>query len=120
MSSSRFNRSLRLDCWAALTVFAIAGGEMSHASEPQRLTTDGTLKMSPVFIAEGDEVVFATHEQPNLVSIVRLRLSDGSRRREHPRSPVISSIRHSREMADSTRMPCRQTRRRWCWDPGHT
>jgi TolB protein len=31
-----------------------------------------------------DEVVFATHESPNLVSIVRLKLSDGSRRRIHP------------------------------------
>ena len=48
------------------------------------LTTDGTLKLAPVFINNGDEVVFATHEVPNLVSIVRLKLSDGSRRRLHP------------------------------------
>ena len=49
-----------------------------------RLTTDGTLKLAPVFINNGDEVVFATHEIPNLVSIVGLRLSDHSRRRLHP------------------------------------
>ena len=47
-------------------------------------TTDGTLKLAPVFVDKGDEVVFATHEAPNLVAIVRLKLSDGSRRRLHP------------------------------------
>jgi TolB protein len=54
------------------------------AAEPGRLTTDGTLKLAPVIINSGDEVVFATHEIPNLVSIVGLRLSDHSRRRLHP------------------------------------
>jgi TolB protein len=55
------------------------------AGEPaRRLTTDGTLKLAPVFIGEGDELVFASHELPNLVAIVRLTLSDGSRQRLHP------------------------------------
>ena len=59
-------------------------GSQPAAAEPIRLTTDGTLKLAPVFISNGDEVVFATHEVPNLVSIVGLRLSDHSRRRLHP------------------------------------
>ena len=42
------------------------------------------LKLAPVFVDKGDDVVFATHEAPNLVAIVRLKLSDGSRRRMHP------------------------------------
>src|SRR5687768_11201176 len=42
------------------------------AGEPRRLTTDGVLKFSPVLVAEGREVVFATHESPNLVALVRL------------------------------------------------
>jgi TolB protein len=52
-------------------------------AEPVRLTTDGTLKLSPVFVSP-DEVAFATHEKPNLVSIVVVSLADGSRRRVHP------------------------------------
>jgi len=48
------------------------------------LTSDGTLKLAPVFITNGDEIACATHEVPNLVSIVRLKPSDGSRRRQHP------------------------------------
>jgi TolB protein len=50
----------------------------------RRLTTDGTLKLGPVFFNNGAEVAFATHEVPNLVSIVCFKLSDGSRRRQHP------------------------------------
>ena len=65
-------------------VAAIGSIEPAQASEPVRVTTDGTLKLSPVFVGNGDEVAFATHERANLVSIVRLRLSDGSRRSEHP------------------------------------
>jgi TolB protein len=57
---------------------------MTGGSEPVRLTNDGVLKLAPVFINNGDEVVFATHETPSLVAIVCLKLSDGSRRRLHP------------------------------------
>jgi TolB protein len=65
-------------------IAALSCGIAVNGSEPGRLTTDGTLKLTPVFISNGDEVVFATHEFPNLVSIVGLRLSDHSRRRLHP------------------------------------
>jgi len=63
---------------------ALSSSVAALGGEPVRLTTDGTLKLAPVFVNNGDEVVFATHEAPNLVSIVRLKLSDGSRRRVHP------------------------------------
>ncbi len=65
-------------------IVAFSSGIAAAGAEPSRLTTDGTLKLGPVFISNGDEVVFATHEVPNLVSIVGLRLSDHSRRRLHP------------------------------------
>ena len=38
-----------------------------------------------LFVHDGDEIAFATHEVPNLVSIVQLKPSDDSRRRLHPR-----------------------------------
>ena len=79
-------RCLRRRCRHRLfaIVVAFASGIAASGAEPTRLTTDGTLKLAPVFISNGDEVVFATHEVPNLVSIVGLRLSDHSRRRLHP------------------------------------
>jgi TolB protein len=65
-------------------VLAICSGNMASGAEALRLTTDGTLKLAPVFINSADDVAFATHEIPNLVAIVCLKLSDGSRRRLHP------------------------------------
>ena len=59
-------------------------GVGAMGTEPFRLTTDGKEKLAPVFINNGDEVVFASHEVPNLVAIVALRLTDHSRRRLHP------------------------------------
>jgi TolB protein len=81
-SERRFHRHFR---HCAIVVLAALATEMSaNGNEPSRLTTDGTLKLAPVFISNGDEIVFATHEIPNLVSIVGLRLSDHLRRRVHP------------------------------------
>jgi TolB protein len=37
-----------------------------------------------VFLAGGEEIVYAAHEQPTLVALVRLRLKDGSRQRLLP------------------------------------
>ena len=55
-----------------------------HTAEPERLTHDGKLKLAPVFVAGGNEVVFAVHESPNLVALKRLKLTDGSEERLHP------------------------------------
>lgn len=48
-----------------------------HAAEPKRLTSDGALKLSPVFVDGGKAVVYSVHDEPNRVSLVRLRLTDG-------------------------------------------
>jgi len=62
-----------------LLTLVVCGGE------PRRLTSDGVLKLSPTFVgSSAQEIAFCTHEQPALVSIWRLNLADGSRRRLHP------------------------------------
>jgi TolB protein len=58
--------------------------QSSTAAEPRRLTHDGTLKLSPVFVEKGNAVIFATHDEPNRVSLIRLRLSDGRQERVDP------------------------------------
>jgi TolB protein len=66
-------------------LLALSGSSITaSASDPVRLTTDGTLKLAPVFIDDDEEVAVATHQRPNLVAIVRIKLSDGSRRLVHP------------------------------------
>jgi TolB protein len=77
-------RTPRLLCLRLIAiVLLVASGLSADGAEATRITTDGTLKLTPIFINNGDEVAFATHEAPNLVSIVRLKVSDGSRRRQH-------------------------------------
>ena len=81
-----------------------------------RLTTDGTLKLAPVFISNGDEIVFATHEVPNLVvdrsPQVERRLAaptapDG--RQPSVRPGLLARRALSRICAD------RRLHLRWCW-----
>ena len=65
----------------------------------------------PVVVENGEEVIFATHEAPNLVAIVRLTLSDGSRRRMHPTvvnhqfDPAFSPDGHLHAYARSATSP---------------
>ena len=84
MNCSEPTRARRASRRLPLVLVALFLTSAARADEPVRLTTDGTLKLGPVFVDKGDEVVFASHEAPNLVAIVRLKLSDGSRRRMHP------------------------------------
>lgn len=58
----------------------------SRLSEPKRLTRDGRMKMDPVFIRGGDELVFTMQETPTQLSLMRLKLADGSVERLHPRA----------------------------------
>jgi Tol biopolymer transport system component len=51
------------------------------AGEPQRLTRDGALKLSPVFADKGETVIFSVHDEPNRVSLMRLWLSDSRQER---------------------------------------
>jgi len=50
----------------------------------ERLTTDGKLKMDPVFIKNGEEIVYTLQETPTQMSLMRLKLTDGSTERLHP------------------------------------
>jgi TolB protein len=84
MSCSDPDRNRRLALRGLLAFLVGLLPATSRGDEPVRLTTDGTLKLAPVFVRDGDEIAFATHEVPNLVSIVQLKLSEGSRRRLHP------------------------------------
>ena len=115
MNCSRFNRRRRFGCGIVLVIAAIGSIESAQADEPVRVTTDGTLKLSPVFVGNGDEVAFATHERANLVSIVRLRLSDGSRRSEHP---TVTSHQFDPAFSRDGRLHAyamSSVRRRWSW-----
>ena len=79
----RWSRGRFCRCAVIASTFLFAG-LLANAAEPSRLTTDGSLKLAPVFVSNGNEVVFATHEIPNLVSIVALNVNDHTRRRLHP------------------------------------
>jgi len=57
--------------------------DSSKTAQSQRLTTDGKLKSAPVFVGS-EEIVFASHEVPNLVALKRLKLRDGTQERLHP------------------------------------
>lgn len=54
---------------------------MARAAETTRITTDGALKLSPVFVDGGKSVLYCVHDEPNRVSLMRLRLSDGKSER---------------------------------------
>jgi TolB protein len=58
------------------------------SSEPRpagkRLTADGALKMDPVFVKGGEEIVYTVQETPALMSLMRLRLADGTTERLRP------------------------------------
>ena len=68
---------------AASLAGASGFNETARAAEPQRLTDDGKRKLAPVFVAGGNEIVFAVHESPNLVALKRRKLADGSEERLH-------------------------------------
>jgi Tol biopolymer transport system component len=52
----------------------------------RQLTHDGRLKMDPVFLHGGDELVFTLQETPVQMSLMRLKLADGSVERLHPQA----------------------------------
>jgi Tol biopolymer transport system component len=55
-------------------------------SAARALTRDGRLKMDPTFVNGGEELVFAVQESSTQVSLVRLKLADGSTARLHPQA----------------------------------
>jgi Tol biopolymer transport system component len=54
------------------------------SAEPKRLTSDGRLKSDPVFVKDGEEVVFTVLESPTQTCLMRLKLADGSVERFNP------------------------------------
>src|SRR5262245_7339580 len=52
----------------------------------RQLTRDGRLKMDPVFLRGGEEMVFTLQETPAQMSLMRLKLADGSVERLHPQA----------------------------------
>jgi Tol biopolymer transport system component len=52
----------------------------------RQLTRDGRLKMDPVFLRGGEELVFTLQETPVQMSLMRLKLTDGSVERLHPQA----------------------------------
>ena len=49
-----------------------------NASEPVRLTHDGTLKRDPRFLDEGKELVYCYDEAPDLIRMMRIRLNEST------------------------------------------
>ena len=78
----------------ALVLSAEVASIASETAEPQpsspakavRLTSDGRLKMHPVFIADGAELVFTVLESPEQTSLMKLRLADGAQERLNPKA----------------------------------
>jgi dipeptidyl aminopeptidase/acylaminoacyl peptidase len=69
----------RILCFAAILLLAAS----AYGSEPQRLTTDGRLKFSPVFINAG-ELAYTDFADPTLYRLQRLKLEDRSIEPLHP------------------------------------
>ena len=57
----------------------------SSNGEPRsvQLTKDGQLKADPVFVRSGEEIVFTVLESPTQMSLMRLKVADGSVERLH-------------------------------------
>ena len=55
-----------------------------QAAGPQRVTRDGQLKFSPVFIDGGRKLVFSAHNQPKRVSIIQLDLATRKQSLHYP------------------------------------
>jgi Tol biopolymer transport system component len=71
--------------WTGPAAVAVSVG----AAEPTRLTDDGRLKFSPVFCAEGREIVYVELIDPTRYQLRRLKLG------EHTSSPLHAEARTS-------------------------
>ena len=74
------NRLLLTSLLAALAIDAAP----ASAGEMRRLTKDGRLKFSPVYIHETDAIAFTELETPKLYRLKRLNLADGTIESLHP------------------------------------
>jgi Tol biopolymer transport system component len=56
------------------------------SSKEQRLTSHGRMKMDPVFIKDGAELIYTVQESPTQMSLMRLKVADGTSERLHPQA----------------------------------
>ena len=78
-------RSIRSSVTAIVVIAFLAFvARTPLAAEPRRLTTDGQLKFSPTFLGEGDEIAFSIHDIPSRLTLMKLKLADGSQTRMFP------------------------------------
>ena len=76
--------SFRTGIFFLVSGVVVIAAQTLTAAEPRRLTRDGVLKLAPLFAEKGETVIFAAHDEPNRVSLIRLRLSDGKQERVDP------------------------------------
>src|SRR5690242_3531393 len=74
--------SLGRSLLALLTL--VAAATSARAAEPRRLTSDGRLKLAPVFLGDGAEIAYPVHDIPNRLTLMRLSLAGGSPTRMFP------------------------------------
>src|SRR5262245_7555248 len=77
-----FSGGMPLCTFALLILLALKAP--AYSAEPRRLTDDGRLKFSPVFLGEGDEIAYSIHDVPNRLTLMRLKVADGSQIRMFP------------------------------------
>jgi TolB protein len=79
---------IRLTTLVLATVVAIISSMFTYrivaAGEPRRLTDDGRLKFSPVFLGEGDEIAFSVHDIPTRLTLLKLKVVNGNQTRMFP------------------------------------
>jgi TolB protein len=101
-----------MSCFRELaTALALFCAGPAVAGEPVALTHDTVRKLAPVFMPGGEQIVYAAHEQPNLVALVRLNVRDGTRQRLHPEiathqfDPAFSADGHFHAYSRTTTSP---------------
>jgi TolB protein len=67
-----------------LAVWLAAACTRAPGAEPRRLTHDGRLKLAPTFLSGGREIAFSVHDLPSRVTLMNLRLADGTETRMLP------------------------------------
>ena len=74
---------------SGLVVFVAAASccvSVAPAAEYEQLTTDGLFKRDPVFVGNGEAVVYSVQHDSIRMVLCRLRLSDGQVERLHPQA----------------------------------
>jgi WD40 repeat protein len=70
----------------APALIVLTAAAILAAAEPKQLTSDGRLKMDPVFVSRGQEIVYTVLESPTQTVLQRVRLNDGAEQRLHPKA----------------------------------